>query len=62
MPKPDNPREQMPECARLFDDFTRIFGARPSYVNLTESGYTLEAGRRVDRDVPPIPMPRTPIE
>lgn len=54
-------RAQMPESSRIFDEFRRVFGV-PAYVSMTENGRTLEWGRRIDREVPPIPLPRPPIE
>jgi hypothetical protein len=48
-------RQQMPETTRVLDTFTAVFG-KPAYINVRESGRVVEAGRRVDRDVPKVPV------
>ena len=39
-------RAEMPGCAELIDELTRAFGERPSWVDLTEGGKRVTAGRR----------------
>lgn len=38
-------RAEMPGCAELIDDLTRVFG-RPAWISLSEGGRTVTAGRR----------------
>jgi hypothetical protein len=47
-------RQQMPETTKVLDAFVAVFG-KPAYVNVHENDRVVEAGRRVDRDVPKVP-------